>query len=234
MTRDTLASCMTAIGVDGAPAGWVAAAGYEDGRTALLLFEDFDELVRWHRRQASGSVVAVDVPIGLPARSGLRECDRQARARLGRRRSCVFPTPDRELLGLSFEGAREVVLERRAAAPGEHHPILSRQGCAIAPKIAEVDAVRGAGWLVEAHPEVSFLALTAGEALPSKKTAAGRSARRAALRHAFPDLDDRLDRLPWRRSEVGLDDVLDSYACLWTAKRVAAKSHEALGGRLAV
>ena len=77
---------------------------------------------------------------------------------------CVFPAADRELFGLSFEEAREVVLARRRADPGGEYPIMTQQAMAILPKIREVDHVMRADssrqdWVVEIHPEACFVAL---------------------------------------------------------------------------
>ena len=98
---------LAAVGVDGCRAGWVAVRGYEDAGGALVRTEP--ELLRAQDGGLRALVAAceamrpppsvgVDVPMGLPRRAGLRACDRAARDRLGPRRACVFPAPDRELL----------------------------------------------------------------------------------------------------------------------------------------
>ncbi len=202
-----------AVGVDGCRAGWIAACARADGRVELRLYRAFAALVADCEAAALRPVVAVDVPIGLPDRAGLRECDREARRRLGRRWMCVFPAPDRALFGSS-------------GRPG-----VTRQTMGIVPKIAEVDAVLRAApdraeWIVEAHPELSFVTLAAAlgrpvpaAGLPPKRRPAGREARLALLRQAFPDLEA---AGPWPRSAVAPDDVLDAYAALWTARRFPA------------
>jgi predicted RNase H-like nuclease len=172
--------------------------------------------------------------MGLPSRAGLRECDRAARKMLGRRWQCVFPAPDRELLGLTFEAAREVVLRRRIAEPVVAHPVMTKQAMAIASKIAEADQLLTAKpererWLVEVHPEVSFLMLarTLGHpipaiGLPRKKRAAGRVFRADLLARVFPDSSARVAAMTWGRAHVGVDDALDAYAGLWSALRYRA------------
>jgi predicted RNase H-like nuclease len=184
---------------------------------------------------AERPVVAVDVPIGLPAAAGLRACDRQARALLGRRWMCVFAAPDRELFGLTFERAREVVLARRDGGGPDGHPIMTRQTIAILPKIEEVDEVMRADpsrqrWIVEVHPELSFAALAAESGLPSKRQADGRHARLELLRRVFPDVLERAGEARWPRREVAPDDLLDAYAALWTARRWTCGSVTCLGG----
>ncbi|MBE2318403.1 DUF429 domain-containing protein [Solirubrobacter sp. CPCC 204708] len=243
-----------AIGVDGCRAGWVAAIAYTDGhdpapsapvaRTELRLYTNAEGGLRHlvEECEAAGAgagtpkaapvILAVDVPMGLPRRAGLRTCDHAARATLGQRWPCVFPAPDRELLGLSFEQARDVVTARRAAEPtAGAHPIMTRQAMAIAPKIAEADALLTAApdrqrWLVEVHPELSFRALalelghpSATSGLPRKKRSAGRALRRELIAAVFDDALTQADAAPWTGTVVGRDDILDAYAGLWSALR---------------
>jgi threonine dehydratase len=235
-----------AIGVDGCRVGWIAALAYsapasDSLRTELRLLrqEDggFASLVSDCEATSARPALAVDVPIGLPTTAGLRACDREARAKLGRRWMCVFPAPDRELFSLSFEEARAVVLGRRGpVGTRSDHPIMSKQAFAILPKIEEIDAVMRADlarqeWIVEVHPEVCFIVLAKelGDAvpamgLPRKQRSVGRLARLALLRRVFSDVDEQAAAAAakWPRSHVGADDVLDAYAALWTAGRYAS------------
>lgn len=215
------------VGLDGCRAGWIAALaiGHSDriAATRLQLFDDIDQFVQWREAGSTRATVAIDVPIGLPTAVGARLCDQEARSRLGKRWMCVFAPPDRELFGLDFEAARQVVYQRRAAAPGETFHVLSRQSVQITPKIAEVDrALREhparQEWLIEVHPEVSFRELAGGD-LPPKKKAAGRACRLSLLRDVFADVDQRLETARWLRREVAHDDMLDGYVALWSALR---------------
>ncbi len=215
------------VGLDGCRAGWIAAVaiGGTSGiaETCLHLFDDVNQLVQWHEASSVRAAVAIDVPIGLPAAAGPRLCDQEARRRLGKRWMCVFAPPDRELFGLDFEAARQVVYKRRAAAPGETFHVLSQQSIQVTPKIAEVDRVlrehpARREWLIEVHPEVSFREL-AGQDLPPKKKTAGRARRLSLLRKTFPDIDQRLDNARWLRRQVAHDDMLDAYVALWSALR---------------
>jgi predicted RNase H-like nuclease len=220
---------LSAIGVDGCRAGWIAACALgsptNPQSTTLRLFQDIRELLDWHDKLQGGAVVAIDVPMGLPPTVGLRECDKQARARLGKRWMCVFEPPDRELLGHDFEGARAIVYARRAADPLATFHVLTQQSVHILNKIAEVDDVlcedpARQDWLVEVHPEVCFQEL-AKEDLPRKKSSAGRSCRVELLRPRFPDFEEQIADVPWRRREVAYDDLLDAYVALWSAQRYA-------------
>src|SRR5215471_17084563 len=87
-------SNQTLVGVDGCPSGWIVVAESDDGLNACV-YPDWMSVMRDHGR---GSLIAVDIPIGLPAR-GARLCDIEARRYLGGPRgSSVFPTPVRECL----------------------------------------------------------------------------------------------------------------------------------------
>lgn len=228
-----------AAGLDGCRAGWIGALAFGDTarpqRTALCLFESIGEVLSWRGQQAAKPVVAIDVPIGLPQAVGLRECDREARARLGSRWMSVFEPPDRELFDHDFESARAVVCARRARDPRATFHVLTQQGAHILSKVAEVDeALREEptrqDWLVEVHPEVSFRE-QAGEDLPRKKSGAGKARRREFLREQFPDIDVWLKPGRWPRREVGVDDLLDAYIALWSALRFARGNYDELGKR---
>jgi predicted RNase H-like nuclease len=228
---------IVAAGIDGCRAGWVAAIARGDTTTELRLFADLDAVVRWRERDAGTAVVGVDVPMGLPPRAGPRPCDREARRELGSRWMCVFAPPDRELLGLDFAAAREAVRRRRRADPAGAHPVMTHQTINIAPKIAEADRVLRADpgrqeWLLEIHPELSFQAL-AGAPLEPKRTSTGATRRLALVAAQFPDAPRRLGERTWPRVTVARDDLLDAYAVLWTALRVARSGsghHRELGG----
>jgi predicted RNase H-like nuclease len=230
---------LAAVGVDGCRAGWVAVRGYEDAAGALVRTEP--QLLRAAEGGLRALVlecealrpppsVAVDVPMGLPRRAGLRDCDRAARERLGPRRACVFPAPDRELLGCTFAEAREIV--RRRAADG---PVLSHQAVGLFARIAEADALllerpQRQAWLIEAHPELSFLAMTGvSDALPPKRQGAGRAVRRELLAASIPDSEQRIAAWTAPRRDAALDDLLDAYAALWSARRHAAGGGDVLG-----
>jgi len=74
----------------------------------------------------------------------------------------------------------------------------------------------------EVHPEVSFAAMNGDVPLHSKKKrAAGREERAGLLATHFGDWPMRLvSTRP--RNTVAADDVLDAFAALWSAERVAS------------
>jgi predicted RNase H-like nuclease len=175
------------------------------------------------------AAVAVDMPIGLPAR-GSRTCDVEARRRLGPRRNSVFPAPVRAVLGTStYEEACAVSRQVCGKA-------LSKQLYNIVDKIREVDAVQSARRqerLFEACPELSF-AVMAGDApmQHSKRTADGEAERIAVLQTDFGLGLEIAFLVEARAAGAQRDDVLDALALAWTARRYVAGSCLRLGGEL--
>ena len=203
------------VGVDGCRAGWAVAVDHGDGTTELAVVGRFAEVLA-----LGAGLVALDMPIGLPA-VGPRSCDVAARRRLGARRSSVFPAPVRAVLG-ARDHADAVARSRAACGRG-----LSIQTWNLVPKIAEVAAeVEPGDAVAEVHPELSLATLAGAPLATGKRRAAGRSQRLALLSPAFPDLAERLAARP---PGCAPDDVLDAYATLWTARRMAAGRAEVLG-----
>lgn len=201
-------------GVDGCRAGWVVVTSSLTASGITLVAEVVPRIDTVVRRLADGhlAAVAVDMPWGLTPR-GPRACDTEARARLGPRRSSVFPTPPRPLLG-STTHAEAVAAGRALDGRG-----ISVQAFNLLPKIAELDAAAGpelASRLVEAHPESVFATMAGAPLATSKRTAEGRAERRALVqRHLGLRAEALADRLPG----AAPDDVLDAAANAWTARR---------------
>jgi predicted RNase H-like nuclease len=201
------------LGVDGCKAGWVGAL--LSGTTYdVLVARDIAALVAEATRRAPGlTIVAIDIPIGLPDH-GPRLTDRLARDQLpAGRKSSVFPTPSRAAVAHTTHPEVSAA-NRTALGVG-----LSVQAFHLVPKILDVDAfVRGGPpvTVLEAHPEVSFAELDPACVVPSKTTPAGRSAREAALRHAGLE-----PPAYFRGQGYAVDDLLDACAVAWTARRYA-------------
>lgn len=204
-------------GVDGCKGGWVAVVKGGEGiharicSTGAELHALFDESV----------IVAIDVPIGL-AESGPRACDHHARRYLPGRASSVFPAPIRPILNIdSFEEARRICG-------------VTKQTVAITRKVREVDHLLQThhelrGRVFEVHPEVSFATWNGGTPIEhSKHTHEGREARRQLVAGHFgaPALEAALAATHGRAK---LDDVLDAFAALWSAERIAGNQHGTLG-----
>ncbi len=216
-------------GVDGCGWGWFAVledrGGHQD-RFEYLLCPTFEQLVL---RAQGVTVLAVDIPIGLPC-TGYRQCDVEARSLLGRRAACVFWAPVWEAVkdGMSYE---------RAASLNE-----AGQGCliappafAIVPKINEVNdlLMRRAdlrGIVYEVHPELSLRAMNSGRTMThGKRTSEGIEEREDVLethdlKASYVSACDEF--LP--NNYLRPDDVIDAHAALWTARRIAADEADRL------
>ena len=208
---------MAVLGVDGCPGGWVAARVDEAGLTWHT--GDFAALLR-----LDATVVAVDIPIGLPPDGRRRAADLEAREALGPQRSSVFFAPPRVVLE-AVDQPDATRLSRGAGSTG-----VSIQLFHILGKVAEVDALlqadpSAAARVVEVHPEVSLRELGGLRVLPPKRRADGRAARLEVLRRWLPDLA--LPRpLPGR---AAVDDCLDAVAAAWSAQRWQSGQAQVLG-----
>jgi len=204
--------CWTA-GVDGCRGGWlVLLAAYDEPaahplQAAMHVCATFAEVLALRPHPTA---MAVDMPIGLLecAVPGGRECDRAARALLGRpRASSVFSPPARPAL---VNGGYADAMLRNGAG-------LSKQAYNILPRIREVDDAMTPALqrrVFETHPELVFARLAGHPMRHGKRTAAGASERLACLRPvwggALPDAQRARAQLG--RGKVALDDVLDACA----------------------
>ena len=196
------------VGVDAYRGGWVAVALRDGSLRHCKLYERITHLLEDH---PEATVVAVDIPIGLPE-AGVRRADLEAREFVGPRRNSVFPTlPLAVLQAATYPEA--LALARERGGPG-----LSRQSFALATRILEVDAVASEQRrIIEIHPEVSFRAMAGHPIEFSKKSWNGLQLRRRLLEAEGISLPDEIVDGGAARS----DDVLDATAAAWTASRVA-------------
>ncbi|BCS35018.1 hypothetical protein TBR22_A42440 [Luteitalea sp. TBR-22] len=207
---------MSLIGIDGCRGGWLCVAD-TDGVLGAAIVPTLAAILDAHRPR----VVVIDIPIGLAER-GPRRCDALARRALApTRASSVFPAPVRGALG---HPTYEATCAAHRAIDGR---ALSKQAWCILPKIAEVDALlqRRPEWrgpVHEGHPELSFATWNHGVPLRhGKRTPEGRVERRALIEARWPGAVDRLTpALP--PGAWAADDLLDAFAVLWTAHRIAA------------
>ena len=209
-------------GVDGCRAGWIAAFVRRTGGDARLeIFPRFADVMA-----AAARVIAVDMPIGLPARAGYggREAENLVRPLLGARQSSVFSVPSRAAIY-----AKDYAHACRIAFETSDPPRkVSKQLFHIAPKIREIDEslradAASAKRVFEVHPEVAFWRLNGERALTEPKKVKGR------LHSAGIELRQRLlmaAGLPEAivRGEVpkgaARDDLLDALACAAVARRI--------------
>ena len=157
-------------------------------------------------------VIGIDMPIGL-SDDGPRTCDVEARRRLGRAHSSVFPAPVRPVLAASsYAEACTVSLSARGKS-------LSRQTFGIVPAIKSLDDALGDPpdpRVREVHPEVSFRELD-GRVTDPKASESGRAQRVRALERVM-DVREALAATPRRLPVV---DALDACAAAWSAQRIA-------------
>jgi predicted RNase H-like nuclease len=213
-------------GVDGCRAGWVVAfvraAGDEVRMRVVSRFADV------LTAPEAPSVVAVDIPIGLPERAGHggRAAENAVRPLLGARQSSVFSVPSRA--ALMMEDYREAC--GIALATSDPPRKVSKQLFMIAPKIREVDAcLRADGGVAlrafEVHPEVAFWRLNGERALGEPKKVKGRcyepglALRRRLLIDAGASAAAVTTEPP---KGAGPDDLLDALACAAVARRIHA------------
>jgi predicted RNase H-like nuclease len=208
---------MNVAGVDGCRAGWLCVR-LQNGVVEGEVFASFKQLLALLE---ATSVIAVDIPIGLPT-SGERACDRMARKLLGApRASSVFPAP---IWAVTNETDYTVACAKHRDADGR---ALSKQAFAILPKIVEVnqlvlnqaalqDRVR------EIHPELCFAVWNGGRAMQHRKSdPAGAAERERLIDREWPGARfgvlRSLGRSGWQP-----DDLNDAFAALWSATRIAS------------
>jgi predicted RNase H-like nuclease len=209
-------------GVDGCKAGWIAAfARLDGGPVEVRIFSRFADVLA-----EPPQIVAVDMPIGLPACAGHggRAAENAVRPLLGARQSSVFSVPSRA--AIYAEEYREAC--RIAFATSDPPRKVSKQLFHIAPKIREIDTClrndfAAAARVFEAHPEVAFWRLNGEQPLVEPKKVRGRLhppglALRRRLLTAIGLPEAVVEAEPPKGAAA--DDLLDALACLSVAQRI--------------
>lgn len=206
---------MKVVGVDGCKSGWVSMCwDVEQGTITPMIHATLAGLIDHY---ADAGAIGIDIPIGLSG-TGTRQCDVEARRRLGKdRKSSVFPPPIYAILDApSFADAQRQSVE--AIGKG-----TTLQSFAIFGKIAEANTAVTPDIqdrVFEVHPEVSFWALAGRPMTHRKRLPAGYEERRALLEQATGlVLPPRDEAFHWARPAKP-DDILDAIVAAWTAKRV--------------
>lgn len=196
------------IGVDGARGRWIAIALGVDGRFASAVLAD--TLAEIRDAFPAALILAIDVPIGLPA-EGSRAADLEAKMLLGPRRATIFPAPPRPVLeATTYAAARAKARELTGKG-------LSAQSFALRHNILEAETLSGDPRVHEVHPELAFRALSGRVLLSNKRTWNGAVERQEALETAGISLPAHLGSA----GAAPVDDVLDAAACAWSAQRIA-------------
>jgi threonine dehydratase len=215
------------VGVDGCPAGWIAAFAPLDelSNPRIRVISHFSEIIDAPEQPA---IIVVDMPIGLPDSiiGPGRAPERLVRPLLGKRQSSVFSIPARA----AVYAADYPQACTEAAARSEPSRKISKQGFMIFPKIREVDGLLRqqpflSARVFESHPEVTFQALNGGNPLDQPKKVKGKvwpdgmALRQGLLaRHGIGEAT--LHARPPRGAAA--DDQLDALACLVTARAIAS------------
>lgn len=211
-------------GVDGCPGGWIAAFVRPDGGEARVrIVPRIADVVAAPEAPA---VIAVDMPIGLPERTGPggRAAENAVRPLLGARQSSVFSVPSRAAVYAESYAAACA----RAFETSDPPRKVSKQLFNIAPRMREVDEFLRADTSVasrvfEVHPEVAFWRLNGNRSLTEPKKVKSRphppglELRRALLIAAGLPAEPVNAAAP---RGAGPDDLLDALACAAVAQRL--------------
>ncbi len=210
------------LGVDGCRGGWaVVAIEAEGAPDPVLTFETrLDGLI------ASGRILAIDMPMGLPDRieGPGRAAEQAVRPLLGPRQSSVFSLPARAAVTApTWEEACAL-----AAAHSTPPRRVSRQAFQLFPSVRALDALltpHTQAHVFECHAEVAFWRLNGERAMPTAKrvkgvpAAVGLTERIDLLcRQGFPRAFFEEGRIPF----VPLVDMVDAAALALIARRCAA------------
>lgn len=208
-------------GVDGYKGGWfLTLFDVQSGRSRHVCAPDFTTVLEAAKEAA---IIAVDMPIGLldQACPGGREPDVEARRLLGGPRSLsVFTPPVRGALAYN-----DYILAAEANMASSPHRIsISRQSFGLFSRIREVDEYISAEperqeRIREVHPELSFFQINGCRPLPhGKKSHRGFLDRLRLLQ--LEGFGSHILDLASFDCDVATDDVLDSFACCFTAMRI--------------
>jgi predicted RNase H-like nuclease len=211
-------------GVDGCPAGWIAAFVRPDGsEVRVCVVKRFADVLAAPEAPA---VIAVDMPVGLPERTGLggRAAENAVRPLLGARQSSVFSVPSRAAIYAEDYASACACAQETSDPPRK----VSKQLFNIAPRIREIDSLlrrfpAAADRVFEVHPEVAFWMLNGGRALDEPKKVKSRpyepglELRRTLL--IAGGLPEPVVRQPPPKG-AGPDDLLDALACVAVARRL--------------
>lgn len=199
------------LGVDACKAGWVGIA-LSEGAVSAHAAAGIGDLVEDASSGGPLSIIAIDIPIGLPD-TGRRQADLLVRKAVGPRWASVFMTPVRPALEAA-DYASATAVNLGLAGEG-----ISRQAYALRAKILQVDQ-----WIrqtrhrvVEIHPEASFAQLAGAPLQSPKSTWSGIARRRQLLAEAGIVLSEDLGPAG---EKAAVDDVLDAAVAAWTAVRV--------------
>jgi predicted RNase H-like nuclease len=203
-------------GVVPCPGGWLVASGKLQGITLSpadpIVLPTLVDVLDY---KPAFEIIALAAPIGLldEYRRGGRTCEREARRLLGPRRGAAIASAP----------------VRSALPDGAEVPGVSAVARLLLHSIREANEQIQPYWqrtVYEVHPELSFYQLNSDHPVGStKRSAVGRKERRDLLEARLPGVQRLLDV-----TVKGARDkhLLDAAACLWTARRIAARAVQRL------
>lgn len=196
-------------------------------RAEVKVFESFADLVSGLQPD---SIIAVDMPIGLPERAirGGREPDWEARKFLGPRRASVFPVPSRQAVYGLAQGYAQVCTTARETSDPPRAP--SKQAFSIFRRIQQIDGTlrqdpAPVRRVFEVHPQVSFTLMNRAP-IPEPKKVKGR-----VNEPGMPCRKELLERQGFAAyfldasppQGAALDDFYDACACAWSGRRILGR-----------
>jgi len=232
-----------AVGVDGCRAGWIAAIDRGEARLDIATFATFAALVD---SLPADSIIAVDMPIGLPDRCGPggRGPENLVRPLLGARQSSVFSIPSRAAVFATDAIYRDAAQWKAdhvhastvARSTSEPSRGVSVQAYGLFSRIQQIDMLLRQRTdlrerVIESHPELAFWRMNGRRPLAEPKKVKNRPwqagmAERLALLAAEGLAPPSGTLRPPRGA--GSDDLLDALAMLGVARRQAAGLAERL------
>lgn len=203
-------------GVEPVPGGWLVAPGNLQGINlapqAASIMPTLADVLDY---RPSFTVVALHAPVGIMENPGeLRECDVEARQRLGRRGGSVVAAPSRALLeAKTYEEAR--------AIDPRLDIVRWRSMAKAVEAIREVQSWRQRT-VYEVNPELALTTMNDGQPIPfGRRTQLGRDARRTLVEQRLPGAAGVLAQRP---PKVREEKLIDALADLWTARRIMARA----------
>jgi predicted RNase H-like nuclease len=203
-------------GVEPVPGGWLVAPGNLQGINlapqAASVLPSLADVLDY---RPAYTIVALHAPVGIMENPGeMRECDVEARQRLGRRAGSVVPAPSRALLeAKTYEEAR--------ALDPSLDIVRWRSMAKAIEAIREVQSWRQRT-VYEVNPELALTTMNEGQPIPyGRRSQLGREARRALVEQKLPGAAGVLAQRP---PKVREEKLIDALADLWTARRIMARA----------
>jgi predicted RNase H-like nuclease len=198
-------------GVDGCRNGWIVAIGRSWPIHEPVRIEFCPNFKAVLEAAKTCEAVAVDMPIGVPDGSELRECDLCAQKALERQGSSVFLTPPRSCLEaknvIEFQSMHKAIMGKGAGLPvWGIIPKMLEVNRVIEDRIASDPTLQDR--IIEFHPELTWQCLAGSSKLFSKRVTEGVLQRICLLERLSQDwLPSFTEKIP---GNPAIDDVLDA------------------------